>query len=182
MGSIGAARLQRMIGRSLRCWVDAEDLEQESAVAWLESLAVPGSRRHDRAPDAQRFAWCVARNRLLDLAKRQRRERRAGSLEESEPEGLSVGQGDSSTLKCEDVPLMARAMGMLPTDQRWLLVFCEQFNLPWKTTAFIMDRPVNALQCLRTRALGSLRYSVQFSSGGAASQSSGKAYAAMAER
>jgi DNA-directed RNA polymerase specialized sigma24 family protein len=164
-----------MIGRSLRCWVDAEDLEQEGAVAWLTSLATAGSKSHDMAPRPQRFAYCVARNRLLDLAQRQRLERRSGSFDESQPDGLSNQRDASSGVECEDVPRMARAVGMLPPDQRWLLVFHEQFSLPWKTTAFILDRPVHALQCLRTRALGGLHHAVQLMSDPDATYSSGEA-------
>ena len=160
------ASVRRRIGSGLRRWVDAEDLEQESAVAWLERCAGLGARTAQAAaemPEARRFAWSVVRNRLLHLAQRQRSQRRSGSLDEVLPEGEPecLDTAGRSDYGAEEVRLVARALRMLPADQRCLLLLREQFDLSWKTTSFILDGPVQALHCLRTRAIASLRRAME---------------------
>jgi RNA polymerase sigma-70 factor (ECF subfamily) len=160
------ARLQ--IGRRLQGKVDADDLVQET---FLESHRSFTQFRGRTENELAGWLRQILASKLADLVRRylgaQRRDVRlerelAGELDQSSRnlDGVLVAPHSSPSQQAarrEQAILLANALDQLPADYREVLVLHHLEELSFPEVARRMDRTVDSVEKLWTRALARLR-------------------------
>lgn len=163
------AFIDRLLPADVRTWVDPQDVLHDTCFEAYQRLA----EFQARDPDAiYRWLATIARHRLIDLVRAQRRDKRGGGRHRV---GLP-GPGDSdsvvrllqelavhertpsqSAMRHELRAALEVSVGRLPAPLREAVRLRHMAGLPFKEVAARMDRTERAVQQLCTRALRELR-------------------------
>lgn len=156
------AMLARRIPRDIRGRIAAEDVAQEAALEAVRSLP---HFRPDESDSLRRWVWRIARHRLGDLIKAQRRLKRSGSMSDNEcafdrviaPGPCPAGAAD----KNETVASLSSALSTLPSTYRQAvqLRYIDELSIP--DAAARLGRSTGAFQMLCNRGLKLLRQSLE---------------------
>lgn len=156
------AMLARKIPRDIRGRIAAEDVAQEAALEAVRSLP---QFRPEQSDSLRRWVWRIARHRLSDLIKAQRRLKRFGNMAESECAfnwlvaacPCPAGAADQN----EAIASLSRALSALPATYRQAiqLRYIEELSIP--DAAARLERTPGAFLMLCSRGLKLLRRSIE---------------------
>ena len=152
------------IPRHCRSLIAAEDVVQEAS---LEALASLAAFRPEGTDSLRRWVWRIARHRLSDLVKAQRRLKRAArtradaARQDDAPSLDAVAATDASpseaTASGEDAAALRHALAGLPPAYRHALQLRYMEGLSFATAAARLGRTARAVQMLCNRGAKMLR-------------------------
>ena len=166
-----ATRLARRIPADLRGVVSGDDVAQEAALEAHRSFDTFRAVR-DGCPRA--WLWRIARNRLCDLVRGQRRLKRGGRAVAASDASLldAVTAGDDCPARAacaaESRAALGRALATLPDACRRVVELRYTQGLSLPDTAARLGRTPGATAVLCTRALKLLRRALDSGAGGPA--------------
>ena len=153
-------RIRRGMGPVLLGLCEPEDILQETLIIGLRE-----SSRLPRATAGELCRWLstIAANRILDLSRRMRERKRpriATSLPASLLLGVALGELEAVAIARSRTPVVLKAyversmasVDALLSDQRLTVVLRDALELPWNTTAFLLDRTIPASRKVHQRA------------------------------
>jgi RNA polymerase sigma-70 factor, ECF subfamily len=128
----------------------AEDLASDVMLRVLESI----SRYHQRGAPVSAWVFRIARNRLIDVRRRQIRRREVGLVDNAI---TTVGPPHAAVERALDYRSICAALSQLTETQEQVIVLRFMKDLDVATVARILGRSQSAVKSLQFRALASLR-------------------------